>query len=349
MTDDPRSMRPETHPVDAPWPERARHALNWAVLAPSGHNTQPWLFRIVDGDDPRVEVHADRRRGLAVVDPEDRALVISCGAAAEALAIALRRFGLEATVTRPGQSETGADDDLLAVVRPRASIEPSANDRLMFDALATRQTVRAAFADDPVAAPLVSDLVATAMEMGVELVTLTDRHARQAVGSLVAEGDRRQFDDRSFRRELAAWVHSRRAHSRDGMSGSAFGMPDRLSAVGALVIRTFDIGEGVAAADEAKIADGSPMLAVLATRHDGVDDWVTAGRALVRILLTAKASGIDASYLNQPIEVAELRPRLRDVAGVGGVPQLLLRMGRRPADAEPLAPSVRRPVDEVIL
>jgi nitroreductase len=346
---DPRTADPAAHPADGSWAARARHALAWAVLAPSGHNTQPWLFHIADDGDPRVEVHADRRRALPVVDPEDRELAISCGAAAEALVVALRRFGLDTTVGGPDDPVLAGAADGLAVVRPAGAVTPSGPDRVLFDALTTRQTVRTAFGDEPVAAPLVSDLMAIAMSHGAELVTLEDRRARRAVGALVAEGDRRQFDDPSFRRELAAWVHSRRAASHDGMSGAAFGMPDRLSAVGALVIRTFDLGRGIAAADEAKIADGSPLLAVLATPGDAPADWVTAGRALMRVLLTAAAAGIDAGYLNQPIEVADLRPRLADVAGVSGAPQLLLRLGRRPADAEPLAPSVRRPVAEVLV
>ena len=44
------------------WVELARYA-------PSGHNTQPWLFRVHEGV---VELIADRTRALAVVDPDDR-------------------------------------------------------------------------------------------------------------------------------------------------------------------------------------------------------------------------------------------------------------------------------------
>jgi nitroreductase len=36
--------------------EQLRFLLHYAVLAPSGHNTQPWLFKI-DGD--TVELSAD--------------------------------------------------------------------------------------------------------------------------------------------------------------------------------------------------------------------------------------------------------------------------------------------------
>jgi len=60
---------------------RLRFALNYAVLAPSTHNSQPWRF-IVDGD--TVMLCANRTRALPVVDPFDRELVISCGAALDA-------------------------------------------------------------------------------------------------------------------------------------------------------------------------------------------------------------------------------------------------------------------------
>lgn len=50
-----------------PTPHRVlRHVVEYAILAPSSHNTQPWLFRI-SGD--HVDVLADRRRRLPVVDP----------------------------------------------------------------------------------------------------------------------------------------------------------------------------------------------------------------------------------------------------------------------------------------
>jgi hypothetical protein len=70
--------------------EQLHHLLNYAVVAPSGHNTQPWLFRLTsDG----VELFADRTRALPIVDPEDRELTISCGAALCQLRLTIRHFG----------------------------------------------------------------------------------------------------------------------------------------------------------------------------------------------------------------------------------------------------------------
>jgi hypothetical protein len=68
-------------------PEKARFAVAYAILAPSSHNTQPWRFAIVDDE---LLVCADRSRSLAVIDPFDRELVISCGAALFNLRVVLR-------------------------------------------------------------------------------------------------------------------------------------------------------------------------------------------------------------------------------------------------------------------
>ena len=46
--------------------EILRFLLNYAVLAPSGHNTQPWLFQI-NGN--VLGFYADRSRALPIVDP----------------------------------------------------------------------------------------------------------------------------------------------------------------------------------------------------------------------------------------------------------------------------------------
>lgn len=64
--------------------------LELAVKAPSGHNTQSWLFRV--GED-RIEILPDLDRALPVVDPDHRELFISLGCAAENLYMAAEAKG----------------------------------------------------------------------------------------------------------------------------------------------------------------------------------------------------------------------------------------------------------------
>jgi hypothetical protein len=108
---------------------------------------------------------------------------------------------------------------------------------------------------------------------------LEDEHTRHEVAQFVAEGDAIQWANPSWRRELAAWMHpSRRG---DGLT-----VPWLVAPVAQVVVRTFDMGNGVAAKD-AELAEASPMLAVLGTERDEPADWLAAGQALQRLLVNA--------------------------------------------------------------
>ncbi len=333
---DPAAFRPADPPA-----ERLRALVAWAVLAPSTHNTQPWRFRLAAAD--RLELRADRGRALPVVDPAQRALVISCGAALANLRLAAAALG-EALVVEPLPDP--ADPDLLARIRACGPRTPAAEGAGWLAAMTARRTTRFAFAPEPVpASARAAAILAAAAEGGVSLHWVGDAGTRHAIARLVAEGDRIQMADHAFRTELAAWIRSRHAPGRDGISAAAFGMPDLLSFVGALAIRTFDMGEGQAARDQA-LAEGSPALAVLSTPGESRRDWLATGQAMQRALLALTSAGLAASFLNQPIEVPALRPRLAAAARLAGTPQLLLRIGRY--DGPPLRPASRRPAEEVL-
>jgi hypothetical protein len=341
------ALMPSREPAD-PWeiheaafPERGTSAqklefcLRYAVLAPSGHNTQPWFFAV---GEETVDLYADRLRALPVVDPDDRELTLSCGAALEFLLVALGHFGARVDV---GLFHDRKTPDHLARVHVRG-FGPRTEDAL-FDAIPKRHTNRVAFGEEPVAREAVLLLEAEVGHETVWFQKVQGLEERIDLADLIEEGDRIQMADRRFRRELAQWVHANRSGSRDGMPGYAFQVGDLASRVGPLVLRTFDLGASTAARDRA-LALHSPLLAVLGTTREAPDAWLTAGRALARVLLRATSLGLSASFLNQPIEVAELRLRLASAVNRAGFPQVLLRLGRAPA----ARPTPRRSLEDVL-
>ena len=199
-----------------------------------------------------------------------------------------------------------------------------------------RRTYRKKFADRVVPPETVNPLVAAAELEGAWLKPLQTDDIRRQVTTLVSEGDSIQWENRQWRRELAAWMHPRRRG--DGLSLPAYAVP-----VAQWVVRSFDLGGGVAAKDQ-QLAEGSPLLAVLGTKTDEPLDWLLAGQALERLLLVACQHGLQASYLNQPVQVYSLRAKLQDMIP-GGYPQCLIRLGY-PVEKIDSAP--RRSVDDVI-
>lgn len=311
--------------------DQIKSLLSYAVLAPSSHNTQPWQFEIADGS---VSMYADRIRALPANDPDDRELTISCGCALMNLRAAAAHAGVSAALDITPDS---GDDDLLAVISFKKQDSLSMDDAALFKSIEGRRTYRKRFASRAVPSAILESLSATASEEGAWLEVIESEEDRQKVAGLVSEGDSIQWSNPSWRRELAAWMHPRRR-------GDGLTVPGFVAPIAKVVVRTFDMGDGVGAKDK-QLADESPVLAVLGTAGDDVVDWLAAGQALERILLSAHSQGLQASYLNQPIQVTSLRPRLRNILSQQGFPQILLRLGF-PEDEIDATP--RRTLDEVI-
>lgn len=87
------------------------------------------------------------------------------------------------------------------------------------------------------------------------------------------------------------------------------------------------------------------MLAVISTFADSWFDWLAAGQTLEKMLLSARAEEVWASFFNQPIEIPVLRTELRGILEWKDFPQMVLRMGYGPE----VPPTPRRRVEEVLL
>src|SRR5579872_7143224 len=109
----------EDFPHDGTTEEKLIFLLEYAVLAPSGHNRQPWIFRV---HDDVVDLFADRSRALPAIDPADREMIMSCGAALFHLLLALRHFGYCDSFTA---FPTPAEPDLLARIGLGGRASPS--------------------------------------------------------------------------------------------------------------------------------------------------------------------------------------------------------------------------------
>ena len=309
--------------------------INWALLSPSPHNTQPWRWRI---EGTTIELRADRSRRLSVCDPECRELTIGCGSALEHLLIALGSHRLSADVhllPRP------ADPDALADVVV-GSGPPLPDAARLFAQLAVRRTHRGAYADQPVGVEAIEALVAGVTGRRVHAhVASVDQ--RVALCELVKAGDQTQMRDPAFRHELSSWM--RPAHGRhvDGMPSDLLGQHGLAAEIAPWAVRLLDLG-GSQATRDAALLEGSPVIAVVWSEQDDPLSWLETGRFFARLVLSAQAAEIVSAHMNQPCELPDLRARLASLTGINGHPQLVLRFGNAP----PVHPSVRRPLVDVL-
>lgn len=317
--------------------ELLTRAVAFAVLAPSSHNTQPWSFRVRwDG----LEIRLDRSRVLPIADPAAREMIISCGAALQNIRIALRYWGFAAKVDLLPHAST---PDVLARVRVGGRRLPSKLNDLLFNAIRARHTNRAPFLPLPVPPRLIAALRSAAELEGAWFYQTTDARQRPMIAKFVAKGDRRQWIDGRFRREVTSWMRPNSAEVRDGLPGYVFGMSDLVARFAPALLRRLPIGLTQAWHDR-ELALDAPLLVALGTSGDTPRHWMEAGQALQLVLLVAAAHGMSASFLNQPLQVPALRARIRSQLGVSGWPQIILRMGYAP----PTRATPRRELAEVL-
>ncbi|NNE69729.1 MAG: nitroreductase, partial [Rhodothermales bacterium] len=210
MGEDPWTTRQEDFWLLDDPEARSRFVVNYAVLAPSAQNTQPWMFA---ADRREIDLFADRRRGLAVSDPDDRQLTISCGSALFFLTLAMRRFGrLPVVHTFPDLS----NPDHLARVRWGVSKQPTPEVERLFEAI-THPSVQVPMVSQK--APeerLISEILADLHSPGISVTRVLDKSERAVMSELTAEAKQIQSSDGRFRREWETWNHPDRKLSRDG-------------------------------------------------------------------------------------------------------------------------------------
>lgn len=306
--------------------------LRAASAAPSMHNTQPWRFQVGDGG--RVlELHADPARQLLYSDPSGRAMHIACGAALFNLRLAVAMAGRRPIVLilpDPGRPL------LLATVRLGAPHEADETERELHAVIEQRHTNRQPFSNQPVPPGVLAELTEAARAEGA-LLHILDHNETIRVLQLAADAERALLADPAYRAELARWAGGQR--DRDGIPDSALGprSPDRPTPV-----RNFTPGTRPGPYGHAWF-ETHPQLVVLSVRGGTSADWLRAGQALQRVLLTATMRGISVSPLTQPLETCDAW-LVRDARSGTEQPQMILRLGY----GLPTPPVPRRPVSEVL-
>ena len=183
---------------------------------------------------------------------------------------------------------------------------------------------------------------------GVRILLLTDRPRMENVLDYVVQGNTAQVNDKAFVAELKAWIRfseSEALEKGDGLFARSSGNPVLPRWLGS---RLFDwVFTAKAENDKyAKQMRGSAGVAVWVSEKNDRRHWIEAGRCYERFALQATALGIRNAFLNQPVEVAPLRPQFAAFLGVGQQrPDLIVRFGRGPA----MTPSMRRPLETVIV
>jgi hypothetical protein len=296
-----------------PWTDWQQHKgliplVAAATLAPSPHNSQPWLFRI--GRD-RIDLFADASRDIGAIDPYEREQFVGLGAALENLVLAAEATGYAPTVTlMPNRADSGHAARIdLSRANPRQS--------QLAAQIAQRHSNRYPFrTGKPVPAQALETIASLADTADTRVFWFSTQKQRaqlstllvSATEAIISDADQSRSDYRWFRQ---TWDEIQR--QRDGITIDAAGLPELTQTLAKLLP-----AQSRAATDEAWLAatrdrhtKTAAAYGIVAVR-DVADNKqrLQGGRLLERIHLWASGNGLALQHMNQLTERADREQEL---------------------------------------
>ena len=312
-----------------------RELIRLGTLAASSHNTQPWKFATTE---ETIRILPDFTRRCPVVDPDDAHLYKSLGCAAENIVHAAAAQGLRADV------EYDHDQDAVVI---ELTADPDCRTTELAEAIPRRQCTKARFDGRPLDDAQVASLEQAGTGNGIRALIFTDTDAKRTITDYVNQGNLAQLSDRHWRTELFTWIrpNDRAAvASGDGLAGRTSGQPSVPDFLARLILPVVVKPKTQIKTDTVNI-ESSAGIAVFVSDGNHPTAWVETGRCYERFALQATAMGVRNAFINQPIEVAALRPTFERWLELdeGEHAQLMVRFGTGPQ----MPFSMRRPLDDI--
>lgn len=293
--------------------ELAKLLISFAVLAPSGHNSQPWSFQVVDNE---IIITPDYSKRLDVVDKENRELFISLGCAVQNLQTAARHFGYDSNYIY--------NDGKIVVTLTKQDV---CNDDPLFDAIKKRHTHRGSFTGEKIPANLLQGIE---NEENVSLM-IYDSQSRESeiIKRKIAEGNEIQMSDTAFKRELISWMRFNKKQvneTHNGLCYNVLGFPATPKPIGRKIVGMFLNPKAQNKTDAAVNASASHFC-VFCVKENNVQNWIDLGVFLERFLLKITSDGLSYSFSNQPCEIPSLNQNLQQELAVTHYPSVIIRVG----------------------
>lgn len=314
--------------------------IEQATKAPSGHNTQPWLFHICEDS---IEIHPDNRKTLHVVDRNRREMFVSLGCATENLCIAAGSIGYASKVN---VSEEG-------IISIELHSVDNQKKTLLSGQITRRQTNRSIYNGKQIPEKVIRELLTLEKEEYIGIYCWQKQSIEfNKIRDYVLVGNKIQMSDSCFKNELKSWMRFNKKDEQqtlDGLSYAVFGAPNLPRWLSRLIMGTY-LTPGMQNKSDEKKVNSSSHVVLFTVKNDSIPEWIQLGRTLEHFLLKTTEAGIATAFINQPCELKVLAEQMQcEVIHQTGkekrIPVVLLRMGY--AKAMPYSPRKER--NEVII
>lgn len=310
--------------------------LEYAILAPSSHNSQPWLFRVKENT---VELLLNKEKLLAQADKDNRQAIISLGCALKNVELAANAYQLKIKIDRQ------LKDGLIAVIGIEGQLkEPTMEGQKVLNAIKSRQNNRSLYQNRDLDSKF-KGWLNTFNKKDIKVLLTEDIGLKRGLSDIVLTAVEAAFGDKQFTNELSFWIKPSFKKYKEGLIGSNLGMPFVVSLLMPFMIRKFGLAKMQVKMHQEMLVN-TPAMAVIATKGDEALDWLMAGEFYEELAVMAEKEGLATAALAAPIEIGYFYKDFQKILATDFRPQLFFRIGY-PTKVFPKAP--RRPLEECLV
>ncbi len=294
--------------------------IAYAIKAPSGHNTQPWKFKVQEN---WIEVYPDFTQELPVVDYNHRELYISLGCAVFNICLAAGQYGYSYNIEIIEETKQ-------SIIKITLEKTQTVKDSL-FEQIEKRQTNRNIYTGKSIDNDTLMQLKTLHYNDDIGVYYFENKYSDfQIIKENILKGNEIQMSDAKFKEELISWIRFNKQEvdkHQNGLTYKVMGSPSVPNFIGKIILKFFLTPKKQNKLDKEKV-DSSSHAVLLTTKSNTIKEWIFLGMSLQKLLLKCTELEIATAFCNQPCEVASLSSKLQKQLPIHDeYPAIILRIG----------------------
>jgi hypothetical protein len=320
-----------------------KEILLLASLAPSGHNTQPWMVKYIEP--LHWIIGNDKKKWLPAVDPTQRETILSIGAFLQNLEYAAAHYGYNCSFQL--LAKNNQDEDIMEV----KLFKTTPNTNFDIQKIKLRRTVRSNYLEDNLKKTDQEYLVGADTDLIHFIPNTTKEHLWLNEQTIEANKLQSYRDD--AQKELSEWIRfsSKEAQSHcDGLTTASM----EIEGLAAWVLRNFYSPSNVMkkkfreqSIDKIiKQVSQSAGWFLITSKDNTTLTLLETGMLMQRFFLKVRERNIALHPMTQILEELSIKQILNNSIGISTPIQFILRTGYLKKYPDPV--SLRRPISQFV-
>jgi len=320
--------------------EKIKFLLEFAIRAPSTHNSQPWLFKLGDSS---CDIYLNPEKRLPKADPTERDIFISLGCCIENLIIVSGYYGVLKQVKFYNKNSKNLVAKIVFdFLSPRKEIKSLKG---LVTAITYRSNSRGLFNSKKIESRIINRIKKILGGFDLKIHCIDDRETIVKLAGYTAKGLLMAHSDKEFRKEMADWIIGNNSSRLEGIPTYSMKVPNIISPIFPLLIKQINLGKILSRLNFKSIAS-APLVCVITAKKNSSRNWLKVGQLAESVMLELNKNNIKTSIYLASVEMDGLYRKVMNVLGTTYKPQFVFCAGYMD---EKFKPTPRIPLEEKIL